>query len=64
MHDLHVWHLSTTEAALTAHLVRPDGVDCDFLEAVEQDLHAAFGLEHITLQVEPAPCAGRHALHP
>jgi len=64
VHDLHVWHLSTTEAALTAHLVRPAGVDCDFLAAAESALHHRFGIEHVTLQVEPAPCASRHELHP
>jgi cobalt-zinc-cadmium efflux system protein len=64
VHDLHIWNMSTTETALTAHLVRADGISGDFLCNTEAALHHAFGLEHVTLQVETAPCAGRHGLHP
>jgi len=62
VHDLHIWGMSTTEAALTAHLVVPNSDDHDALlaEAV-QVLHDHFAIEHVTLQVEtgdPAyPCA-------
>jgi cobalt-zinc-cadmium efflux system protein len=49
---------------MTAHVVRSDGVDCAFLEATEHALDHTFGLKHVTLQVEPAPCASRHELHP
>ncbi|WP_031495889.1 cation diffusion facilitator family transporter [Bryobacter aggregatus] len=53
VHDLHVWGMSTTEAALTAHLVMAEPV-CDnaFLRQVEQELHHRFGIEHATLQLE------------
>jgi cobalt-zinc-cadmium efflux system protein len=53
VHDLHVWPLSTTETALTAHLVAPDVRSTDFLlEAARIMLHDRFGIEHCTLQVE------------
>ncbi|MBV9998084.1 MAG: cation transporter [Verrucomicrobia bacterium] len=53
VHDLHVWPMSTTETALTAHLVVPDyqGQE-DLLRAAAQGLHAAFEIRHVTLQVE------------
>jgi cobalt-zinc-cadmium efflux system protein len=61
VHDLHIWPLSTTETALTAHLVRPGaGPDDAFLAAVGHALAHRFGIRHATLQVEqgdPAhPC--------
>ena len=52
VHDLHVWPLSTTETALTAHLVRPNGGDDLFLRSVCDSLHTRFGIRHATLQVE------------
>jgi cobalt-zinc-cadmium efflux system protein len=53
VHDLHIWGLSTTETALTAHLVRPDAqVDDDWLHDVSHQLHDRFGIDHATIQVE------------
>ena len=53
VHDLHVWPLSTTETALTAHLVAPGADSTDeLLLAARQMLHDRFGIEHCTLQVE------------
>ena len=53
VHDLHVWAMSTTEPALTAHLVKPVVVDEDeFLFTTSQELHERFGIEHVTLQIE------------
>jgi cobalt-zinc-cadmium efflux system protein len=63
VHDLHVWNISTTETAMTAHLVRPEGSGGAFLPDAEGALHKAFGLTHVTLQVETAACAHRHGLH-
>jgi len=62
VHDLHIWAMSTTETALTAHLVVPDVTDHDRLLARAcEELHDTFGIEHATLQIEtgnPAyPCS-------
>lgn len=52
-HDLHVWPLSTTEVALTVHLVvTDDTLDSDFLTTIQQHLHDNFDIEHSTIQVE------------
>jgi len=54
VHDLHVWAMSTTENALTAHLVmRPEECHARFLGDVCAALHDRFGIEHATLQMEP-----------
>jgi cobalt-zinc-cadmium efflux system protein len=53
VHDLHIWALSTTETALTAHLVKPGAqVDDDWLHEVAHELHDRFGIAHATIQVE------------
>ncbi|GAA5512307.1 cadmium, cobalt and zinc/H(+)-K(+) antiporter [Deinococcus carri] len=53
VHDLHVWGMSTTETALTVHLVMPRGIPNDtFYTQVQHELHDEFGIEHATLQVE------------
>ena len=53
VHDLHVWAMSTTETALTAHLVRPDADEEEaFRDQVTRDLERLFGLRHATLQIE------------
>ncbi len=69
IHDLHIWALSTTETALTAHLVIPDGIPGDaFLQQVSEELHDKFDIEHSTLQVEkgdsdrPCALAGEHVV--
>ena len=53
VHDLHVWPLSTTETALTAHLVAPDVASTDaLLQEARRMLHDRFRIEHCTLQIE------------
>ena len=53
VHDLHIWPLSTTETALTAHIVAPHVESTDeLLEAARVMLHDHFGIEHCTIQVE------------
>jgi len=53
IHDLHVWAMSTTETALTCHLVMPKGHPGDeFLQRLYHHLHYKFEIEHPTLQIE------------
>lgn len=53
VHDLHVWGMSTTEPALTVHLVRSDIADNDhLLQKLNKELHDQFGIEHTTIQIE------------
>src|SRR5262245_13438005 len=52
VHDLHIWAMSSTAPALTAHLVRPEGADDAFLAAVTDAISHRFGIGHVTLQVE------------
>ncbi len=63
VHDLHVWPLSTTEIALTAHLVRTDGGGDDFLKSVCRELNHKFRIGHATLQVETLSLEGCEELH-
>lgn len=56
LHDLHIWAMSTTETALTAHLVMPGGHPGDgFLMATAHGLEHRFGIGHVTLQIETDP---------
>ena len=58
MHDLHIWGMSTTETALTAHLVMGEGArDEGLLKRVCAELRANFSVHHATLQLESAPDA-------
>jgi cobalt-zinc-cadmium efflux system protein len=53
VHDLHIWGLSTTQCALTAHLVIPEGAaGDDFLHRVTRELERRFGIGHATIQIE------------
>lgn len=59
VHDLHIWPMSTTETALTAHLVMPGGHPGDaFLHTVAHELEHAFGIGHSTIQLEHAANSG------
>jgi len=58
VHDLHIWPMSTTETALTAHLVMPDEPRSDaFLRKVSSELMDQFGIGHSTIQIERDPDA-------
>jgi cobalt-zinc-cadmium efflux system protein len=61
VHDLHIWPMSTTEVALTCHMVIPAGPPGDaYLMHVAQRLKRDFGIEHATIQIEcdpNSPCA-------
>jgi cobalt-zinc-cadmium efflux system protein len=53
IHDLHIWGMSTTETALTVHLVMPDGYPGDaYMDEITRDLRERFSIQHSTLQVE------------
>jgi len=53
VHDLHIWPMSTTETALTCHLVMPQGHPGDeMLAQLALELHARFAIDHATIQVE------------
>jgi cobalt-zinc-cadmium efflux system protein len=56
VHDLHIWAMSTTETALTVHLIRPANEDCDaFLHQTCEGLARRFNIGHATMQVETDP---------
>lgn len=60
VHDLHIWSMSTTETALTAHLVMPGGSEGDrFLHETAELLKRQFNIGHATIQIEcdEAACA-------
>ncbi len=53
VHDLHIWPMSTTDVALTCHVVMPEGCPGDsFLHDVSAMLHDRFEIGHSTIQVE------------
>jgi cobalt-zinc-cadmium efflux system protein len=53
IHDLHIWAMSTTETALTAHLVKPTvEIDDQILAHICEELHRRFGIGHATIQLE------------
>jgi len=69
VHDLHIWAMSTTETALTVHLVKPDGnIDDELLARVCDDLQENFRIGHVTIQLEcgsgahPCKQAADHAV--
>ena len=57
IHDLHVWAMSTTQVALTAHIIRNvNNIDDDFIHKTSKDLKEKFGIHHSTIQVENGHC--------
>jgi cobalt-zinc-cadmium efflux system protein len=65
IHDLHIWGMSTTESALTVHLVMPDGYPGDaFMDDIMRTLTERFSIQHSTLQVEQGTTDHTCVLHP
>lgn len=65
IHDLHIWGMSTTESALTVHLVMPEGYPGDaFMDVIMHTLNERFSVHHSTLQVEQGTTSHTCALHP
>jgi cobalt-zinc-cadmium efflux system protein len=65
LHDLHIWGMSTTETALTCHLIMPDGHPGDaVLNQMSQQLEHQFGIHHATIQIELADTDEACALTP
>jgi len=69
VHDLHIWGMSTTETAMTAHLMMPGGYRGDaFIAELADRMNRDFGIAHATLQVEtgsgaqPCPLAPDHVV--
>lgn len=63
VHDLHIWPMSTTETALTVHLVVPSGYPGDgFAADIARELNDRFGIGHCTIQIETDP--DRHCTLP
>ena len=53
MHDLHIWPMSTTDTAMTAHLIMPiPPADDEFLHALSEQMHHRFEISHATFQIE------------
>lgn len=58
VHDLHIWAMSTTEAALTVHLVMPrPPADDEFLSGICAELKRRFEIGHATIQIEQGSTA-------
>ncbi len=65
IHDLHIWGMSTTESALTVHLVMPSGYPSDtFMDDIACTLKERFAIHHSTLQVEQGTTEHACALDP
>ncbi|HUN00890.1 MAG TPA: cation diffusion facilitator family transporter [Halothiobacillus sp.] len=65
IHDLHIWGMSTTETALTVHLVRPGAtLDDDMLHHAAEELKEHFNIAHATFQVENGTGAQLCSLRP
>ena len=64
IHDLHIWGMSTTESALTVHLVMPEGYPGDaFMDGIMRTLKERYSVQHSTLQVEQGTTDHACVLH-
>jgi cobalt-zinc-cadmium efflux system protein len=57
-HDLHIWAISTTETALTVHLLKDEKLSNDnILNKINHELKDQFGISHTTIQIEDIDCS-------
>lgn len=49
---MHIWALSTSQAALSVHLFMPNGTSTNFLAELQKEHEHEFGIKHITIQIE------------
>ena len=64
IHDLHIWGMSTTESALTVHLIMPNGYPGDvFMDDLAQSLKSRFSIAHSTLRMEQGTLNHACVLH-
>lgn len=63
VHDVHIWGMSTSETALTAHLVMPQGGSDVMLEQAAEMLRSRYRIQHCTLQVEQGAVQHHCSLH-
>jgi cobalt-zinc-cadmium efflux system protein len=64
VHDLHIWSMSTTDVALTCHLVMPGGYPGDAaIDDIARQLKEQFGIHHTTLQTEQGTTQHECSLH-
>lgn len=64
IHDLHIWGLSTTDAALTVHIVSGDAQASALLPRIAADMQERFGIGHATIQLETLEAAETCCLRP
>jgi cobalt-zinc-cadmium efflux system protein len=65
VHDLHIWGLSTTETALTAHLIcKPGAAGESLLPRISAEVRRLFGIGHVTIQLETEELARQCELRP
>lgn len=64
VHDLHVWPISTSETALTAHLVMPMLPQNDLSHDIAEEMQRRFGIGHATVQIEQPQQARKCHLEP
>ncbi|MCK9303985.1 MAG: cation diffusion facilitator family transporter [Bacteroidales bacterium] len=55
IHDLHIWAMSTTRVALSAHLITSKQTDNGFIKEIQTGLYEKFNIEHTTIQIEFGP---------
>ncbi len=63
IHDLHIWAMSTSDTALTVHLVMPEGSDDAFLVLASEQLSERFRIGHSTMQIEAGVLDTHHHYH-